>query len=224
MNLPFTLASAPPYLTVTFPAPQTMLSWSITHPGFTPASRVVWLEVRNKDLPPEIDALAFLTDKLKSAGFTDSPALITSRDISQHHLAQTSVDGVTATCLATVGLSNGERVGQRSTEPVPTPGTVNMLVHLSCAMTDAAFLEALSIAAEARTAAILDAGIKRDGIAITGTGTDCIVLAAPQSGEATAYAGLHTAAGETIGKSVYDAMRAGIDVWEKDFAALMRKG
>ncbi|MEO1272728.1 MAG: adenosylcobinamide amidohydrolase, partial [Myxococcota bacterium] len=45
----------------------------------------------------------------------------------------------------------------------------------------------------------------------TGTGTDCIVLAAPP-GHAV-YAGLHTAVGEAVGRAVYDAVAAGVRGW-----------
>ena len=83
-----------------------------------------------------------------------------------------------------------------------------------------AALEALSLAAEARTAAILDAALqsRRSGAPATGTGTDCIVVAAPAEARGAAYAGKHTALGEAVGAAVYQAVLAGARRWKEAHA------
>lgn len=81
--------------------------------------------------------------------------------------------------------------------------------------TGAALVEAITIAAQARTTTILDSRVSRSGVAITGTGTDCIVVSAPLGGSVR-FTGLHTAIGEAIGASVYRAMRDGIATWLLD--------
>lgn len=220
MTLPFLLTCSPPYLVARFPAPQRMLSWAIDKPGFQVAERVAWREVRNADLSPGEDPLVTLARLMADADLADAVTLVTSRDITRHHLRQATVDGETATCLATVGLSNGERVGVRCREPVRLPGTINLLVHVARPLTDAALVEMLSIATEARTAAVLDAQVVRGGLKVTGTGTDCIVAAAPVGGNEARFAGLHTAIGEAVGHAVYHAMEEGIAVWQGDFTAL----
>jgi adenosylcobinamide amidohydrolase len=78
----------------------------------------------------------------------------------------------------------------------------------------------VSIATEARTAAVLDSGERRKGVAVTGTGTDCIAIAAPLGDDAAAFAGKHTAIGECIGAAVYKATAEGIRAWRSDTAAL----
>jgi adenosylcobinamide amidohydrolase len=156
-----------------------------------------------------------LRAKLEKAGMTDALAFMTSRDITRHHSRRAKVEAVEAACLTTVGLSNAERVGARKTIPAKT-GTINTLVWVSRPLTDGAFVEALSIAVEARTAAILEtrpAGARPD----TGTGTDCMIVAAPLTGEPLHWAGLHTAAGEAVGKTVYDATREGAEFWGAEF-------
>ena len=65
--------------------------------------------------------------------------------------------------------------------------------------------------------AIVEAQRVERGTAITGTGTDCIVMASPSRGSPLACAGLHTAVGEAIGGAVYDATRDGAEQWERDF-------
>lgn len=198
-----------------------MLSWSITRPGFQTGRRVAWLGVRNADLPASEDPIDSISRLMADADLGDAVTLVTSRDITRYHVAQTEVDDVAAACLTTVGLSNGERVGQRCREPVPLPGTINMLVHVSCPLSEAALIETISIASEARTAAVLDARIVRAGVAVTGTGTDCIVVATPVGQAGARFAGLHTAIGEAVGNAVYRAVREGAEVWERDFAAAM---
>ena len=55
-------------------------------------------------------------------------------------------------------------------------------------------------------------------VLVTGTGTDCIVVACPCDGTPVAWAGLHTALGEAIGAAVYEAVRAGAEQWQREFA------
>lgn len=217
MQLPFEIDCRPPFLIATFPEPQRVLSWAVTHPGLNLAARVAWLEVRNKDLPEDVDALQYIRAALEREDLGDAVTLITSRDIRRYHLSQACVEGLVATCLTTVGLSNAERVGVRSTEPVPQPGTINTLVHVAAPLSKAALLETLSVVTQARTAAVLESGVRRDGVAITGTGTDCIAVAAPPGTPEVIYAGLHTAIGEAVGKCTYAATSAGIATWRVDF-------
>jgi adenosylcobinamide amidohydrolase len=213
MHDPFSIALAPPHLVVGFNAPHRVLSWAPFRPGLQVASRVAWLEVRNADLPPEVDAFEIIQQRIAAAGLDDAITLVTSRDISRYHVARVTVEDQHVRCLATVGLSNSERVGTRLHQPPPFAGTINILVHVSQPLTDAAMLEALSIATEARTAAVIDSRVERGGIAITGTGTDCIAIAAPLGDDPLPYSGKHTAAGEAIGACVYRAIADGISDW-----------
>jgi len=208
---------APPFLTARFSTWQRTLGWSLLHPGFANVRDIVWLEAHDGDLRPDVDPALFLREKLAETGLPDALAFMTARDIRRHHFSRRTVEDVEAACLATVGLSNGERVGLR--RPVRARvGTINILVRVSCALTDGALVEALSIATQARTAAIMETRRPEDGPPITGTGTDCIVVAAPLEGEPVAWAGLHTAVGEAIGAAVYEAIREGAETWDSDFA------
>ena len=76
---------------------------------------------------------------------------------------------------------------------------------------EVAQLEAYAIAVEARTAAIMDLGLELATGRATGTGTDCLALAAPRG--ARAYAGLHTPLGEAIGAAVRQAVRRAGEDW-----------
>jgi len=215
---PFDIACAPPFLTARFSAPQRTLGWSLLRPGFALTREIVWVEVRNADLTLDVDPEAFLRAKLADAGCPEALAFMTSRDISNHHFRLAHVEDVSAACLTTVGLSNGERVGARQSGRVYA-GTINTLVHVSRPLSDGAFVEAVSIAAQARTAAILETRPRGEKPPITGTGTDCMVIAAPVSGPPLFYAGLHTAMGEAVGHAVYEATREGALAWNAEFLA-----
>ncbi|KWT65243.1 Adenosylcobinamide amidohydrolase [Hyphomicrobium sulfonivorans] len=220
MDKPFSITLAPPFLTATFAQPQRVLSWSMLRPGMVIANRIAWLEVRNADLPADADPFEVIGKRVSDAGLEDAVVLVTSRDIRRHHHHHAPVENVHANCLTTAGLSNSERVGTRLHMPPPFAGTINTLVHLSVPLTEGGMLEALSIATEARTTAILEAGLYRGGKHITGTGTDCIAIASPIGGPAQPYAGKHTAIGEAIGAAAYHATVAAIDDWKTDCAEL----
>ncbi len=212
-----TIACDRPFLVVGLPTRCATFGWSLSNPGFAEASTIVWLEVRNADLTADVDPLKLLRTRLATRGLDNAVAFMTSRDVRRRHVARRDVEAVAATCVATVGLANGETVGARRRIEA-FPGTINTLVHVSRPLAQAAFIEALSIVAEARTAAILDTAHLRRGPRITGTGTDCIVVAAPIGPEPECCAGLHTAVGEAIGGAVYDAVREGAEVWSAETA------
>ncbi|MGB3929539.1 MAG: adenosylcobinamide amidohydrolase [Sphingobium sp.] len=212
MECPFLITCKRPFLVADFPETQTMLSWAMTRPGFQLCRQVAWLEVRNADLPPGLDPFAFLETRMAAAGHADAVALMTSRDVTHHHLGHALAGDVAATCLATVGLSNAECVGAPRGATAAL-GTINLLVHISCALSEAALIETISIATQARTAAILALDLRINGSAVSGTGTDCIVAAAPAAGEPARFAGLHTSIGEAVGAAVYTAVRAGGALW-----------
>lgn len=217
-----TVDCAPPFLTARFAEPHRTLGWSLLHPGFAIASDVVWVEVRNSDLGLSVDPQAFLKSRLARSGLPDALAFMTSRDIRRHHLCRHRAGAVEAACLTTVGLSNGERVGARRAQGLHA-GTINTLVQVSVPLTDGAMVEAISVVAQARTAAVIDFQDAPRGTAITGTGTDCIVVASPCRGaEPAAWAGLHTEVGEAIGRAVYDATLEGAEQWARDFRLAFR--
>lgn len=200
-----------PWLSADLEREARVISWAVNRPGIVTAKRIVWREVKNADLPDGFDVIEWFTGELAARGDSDAVAMLTSRDVTAFEERRVSVEGVTAHVLATVGLSNGERVGARVDYSGHDWGTINVAVELDCGLTDAALIEAMSIATQARTAAVMDTGFDLPTGTATGTGTDCVALAAPLGD--TQYAGLHTAVGEAVGKGVYDAVRAGARVW-----------
>jgi adenosylcobinamide amidohydrolase len=201
----------PPWLTARLPTPHRMLSWAPHNPGFVTADTVTWREVRDADLTEDFDALSWLRDSLSARGEAGCVGLLTSRDLGRYRLETACSGRISACCLATVGLTNAERVGSRQRIVQTRPGTINLLAVTDAALDDTALIELSSIAAEARTAAVIDHGPDLPTGRATGTGTDCIVVAAPTGTEA--FAGLHTEVGEAIGAAVYTAVAGGVYAW-----------
>jgi adenosylcobinamide amidohydrolase len=86
------------------------------------------------------------------------------------------------------------------------PGTVNIVVHVPVALSDAALVNAVMTATEAKTQALLEAGYP-----CTGTASDAICVAAPipRAGEEEPFAGPRSAWGGRLARAVYAAVHAG---------------
>lgn len=201
-----------PWIEFDLGAEMQVLSWAVNRPGLVTARRILWREVRNSDLPRDLDVTKWFAGELAQRGCEDAVAFLTSRDVRRYCEASATVEGISAHAVATVGLSNAERVGSRMDYASRNWGTINVALRVSEGLTHAGLIEAMSIAVQARTAAVMDAGIILPSGTATGTGTDCVALAAP-AGE-NPYAGLHTATGEAIGKAVYQAVHLGALEWK----------
>lgn len=199
--------SEAPWLDVDLGGERTVLSWAVNRPGFVRARHVTWREVRDADLGPDLDVPLWLTAELGRTGRSEHVTMLTSRALSAVTRSDLSVGAARATCLATVGLSNGEGVAHASGAQARGWGTINCLVAVDPGLTDAAMVETVSIAAEARTAAVLAAGPS----GITGTGTDCIAIAADAG--TVRYAGLHTDIGRAVAGAVHAAILEGVQAW-----------
>jgi adenosylcobinamide amidohydrolase len=212
----FTVERPPGMLICRLAERHRVLSWAIAGGGFGAASAVVWCHVTAADLQPPVDAAALLQERLAGAGLPDAVGLLTSRRLEAYVDVTKTHEDLSARCVATVGLSNALRAGD-APGPHSGFGTINLLCVLSRPLTDEAMIEALAIAAEAKTVAVLECGVESrvSKLAASGTGTDCIVIAAPLSGDPLPYTGKHTAAGCVIGGAVEEAVRRGTVAWKE---------
>jgi adenosylcobinamide amidohydrolase len=178
---------------------------------------VAWNEVRDEELRPPVDAAEFLRERLAERGLENAVGLLTSFRVSQYRDVARESTGIRVRCIATVGMANALRVGDPAEGAGPI-GTINLLVHVDDPLTDVGLLEASTIVAEAKTAAVLEAGIlsRRSRRPATGTGTDCTVVTCPlpRAGIPPAsYAGKYTQIGSLIGDATLQAVRDGISAW-----------
>lgn len=196
-----------PWLRMALPRPMRVLSWAPHGAGYLAAEAILWREVRNADLTPEFDAESWLSAQMPPRAV----GMLTSRDVGTFHQARAEVEGLRAWCVVTAGLSNAESVGARLPYHSADYGTINLGIVLEAGLTETAQLEAMSIAVQARTAGVMEAGLRLATGLATGTGTDCIALAC-DAGPGR-YAGLHTAAGEVLGAAVRQAVGQACKAW-----------
>jgi adenosylcobinamide amidohydrolase len=205
---------SPRWLVARFRREHSVLSSAVVRGGRRRARIVAWHEVRDDELPPEIDPVRLLRRRLADQGLRGAVGLLTSRPLGRYVVAERGYEGISARVVATVGLSNALRVGDPPDDR-PRPGTINILCRVSRPLSESAQIEALALIAEARALAMLEASVdsRRSGLPSTGTGTDCIVLASPAVPGPDRYAGKHTTVGHVVGASVSDALRRGISAW-----------
>lgn len=211
-------------LVVRFAEPQRVASWAMIGGGLRRARTVAWVEVADEELRPPIDAGELARARLDAAGVGDVVTLMTSRDLRAYVDVDRAYRDVACRCIATVGLGNALRAGDPP-GPAGRIGTINVLCAVSIPMTDEALLEALALASEARALAIREVDVPSplSGLPASGTGTDCIVIAAPDTAERQRYAGKHTELGHVVGAAVHEAVRSGADQWLRERAAPNRR-
>jgi adenosylcobinamide hydrolase len=118
-------------------------------------------------------------------------------------------EGLEVQAWVTVGLSNKARAGHVLPISSIYPGTINSIILVNGAMTDAAMVNAVITATEAKAAALQDLGVRihePDGKLATGTTTDAVLIAAVQQGRLHRYAGTATQLGYLIGRTVYESV------------------
>lgn len=207
------------WLRVNFHARHSVKSWAVLGGGTSQAQAVIWHQVAGRELGPEVDPRTFLIRRIQAyygseevsaplVGFLTGTLLVGHIESFSHR------SGIWARCVATVGLNNALRIGDAPSGTAFRVGTINILVQTSIPLSDPGAIEALSIAAEARTVAVLEGGVRSTagpGIA-SGTGTDCIAVASPIGSDATPalYAGKHTILGHLIGAATYEAVAKGV--------------
>jgi adenosylcobinamide amidohydrolase len=84
------------------------------------------------------------------------------------------------------------------------PGTINMIVSVPVPLRDAAYVNAVMTATEAKTQALWEAGFRA-----TGTASDAICIAAPAAGKPEDFAGPRSLWGARIARAVHSAVHAG---------------
>ena len=156
----------------------------------------------------------------------DMVELITKEQLAEEHTvglmtAANLCDAVIGEChhedysllvLVTSGTSNAARAGQpRQTYPAYHAGTINIFIMIDGRLSDAAIINSLITATEAKCAALADYGIteQSNGLIATGTTTDAMVIASTQREcyiHEHLYAGTATELGCQLAELVYEAV------------------
>ncbi|HZT65490.1 MAG TPA: adenosylcobinamide amidohydrolase [Acidimicrobiales bacterium] len=127
--------------------------------------------------------------------------MLTAADVRAH---RTGVDdGVEV--VATVGL--GQPIMAAAPEPQRAPvfaGTINVVAVLPQRLSDAALVNAVATATEAKVQALLDAGV-----VATGTATDAVCILCPEEGAPADFGGPRSRWGSRLARAVHAAVLSG---------------
>lgn len=129
------------------------------------------------------------------------------------HVSTANDDGVLV--WATVGIreplwaARRSDVGSRARR-VHTPGTINILAWIPVSLEEAALVNAIATATEAKAQALLERQIPG-----TGTATDAICIASPQPGVSPErFCGPASRWGARLARAVHAAVADGVDDWQ----------
>jgi len=169
------------------------------------------------DAPTYAEHMVLLSKKLgldpdKSAG------LSTAAQMECVSIKSESYKDITVTAIVTGGVEvNGGRAGDPATWDelenkaieMPPHGTINIILHINCDLSEGALTRAMIMSTEAKTVALQELlAPSRYSIGLaTGSGTDgTIIIANADSKIHLTNAGNHVKLGELIGRAVRDAV------------------
>ncbi|MFJ2029114.1 adenosylcobinamide amidohydrolase [Streptosporangium sp. NPDC087985] len=128
--------------------------------------------------------------------------------------------------VATVGLrvptwaAAPDGVADPELAPMYLPGTINIVVVVPVAMTDAALVNAVMTVTEAKAQALLEAGFP-----CTGTASDAVCVAVPDDGPEELFGGPRSVWGARIARAVHAAVRRGARDWgNRDVSTTLSQG
>ncbi|WP_327121525.1 adenosylcobinamide amidohydrolase [Streptomyces sp. NBC_01341] len=154
---------------------------------------------------PRLDPDRHLAEIAASEALTGPGAgLMTAADVTAHTVADDG--GVTATVTSGLGV-RGWAAGPAEGTDGPLPaGTVNIVVTLPVALSDAALVNAVATATEAKVQALVDAGLDCSG---TPTDAVCVAAPAPEAGPGEPFAGPRSHWGARLARAVHRAVLEG---------------
>ncbi|MFB9556161.1 adenosylcobinamide amidohydrolase [Streptomyces roseoviridis] len=165
--------------------------------------------VVNAQVPPgyaRLDPVAHLRTLAEGAGL-DGPGvgLMTAAPVADRRCAADG--GVEAVVTAGIGVRGWAAVPEDGAGTVgpPRPGTVNIIVSLPVPLTDAALVNAVATATEAKVQALVELGADASG---TPTDAVCVACPAADGTPPEPFAGPRSLWGARLARAVHAATRA----------------
>ncbi|MFJ9577283.1 adenosylcobinamide amidohydrolase [Streptomyces sp. NPDC101191] len=189
-------------LLVWAPGPGTrMVSSAVLGGGIGERSWVV-----NAQVPPgyaRLDPVAHLRALAAGAGL-DGPGvgLMTAAPVGERRCAADG--GVQAVVTAGIGVRGWAAAPEAPSVFPPRPGTINIIVSLPVPLTDAALVNAVATATEAKVQALVELGADASG---TPTDAVCVACPGPVDAGAEAFAGPRSVWGARLARAVHRATR-----------------
>jgi adenosylcobinamide hydrolase len=137
--------------------------------------------------------------------------MLTAARVADAGYSVGQIGDLTVCTWVTAGLGNPARSGMERPDSELFPGTINTIVLIDGNPTDAAMVNAVITATEAKAAVLQDLAVtisEQSRLIATGTTTDAVLIAATGRGRPIRYAGTATELGHLIGRTVYDAGRS----------------
>jgi adenosylcobinamide hydrolase len=190
--------------------PLSILSSSFFGGGFLRASHIL-----NANVPEDYcsdDPAADLQHMAARCG-VDAPfvGLLTAVPMRKARVAFAEEDGLRVAAVVTAGVGNATSAGITQPWRVSVPDTINIILLLDAQPSQAAMLNAIITATEAKCAVLHAMNIRTpDGELATGTSTDTVTVAATGEGAVQPYAGPATVLGWLIAKTVREAVEASL--------------
>lgn len=142
--------------------------------------------------------------------------LLTGASTEQAEQVAERYDGITVWAAVTLGLGNRSAAG-RTPAMAWRPSTINTIVIVDAEPEDAALVNLVITATEAKTLALADGGVRSvEGGLVTGTSTDAVVIAATGRGTRCRFGGPVSELGWLVGRAVKTATDAGVARWLKE--------
>jgi iron complex transport system ATP-binding protein len=188
--------------------PLTVLSSAVVGGELTQTRHIVNMHVPNHyDCHTPAETLTVMAEELGIAG--PFVGLMTAANLKQAQMVVERTDQTTVAAILTVGVSHPVAAGVTEAASLSLPpGTINAIVIVDGVLTPAARANALITVTEAKTLALVEAGVRAPhGGPATGTGTDAVVVAATGRGSVFEYAGPIAPVGAAIAGAVRRAMQ-----------------
>ncbi len=209
---------------IDFDIPHRVVSSAVLNGGFVEADNIVNVKVEGhsdtKQKMLDLPEAALANYCLKQDWQGKIVGMMTAASMDSLRVVRTAEQGVEIIVLVTSGLSNPRRAGDRAeyreiSHSATHTGTINIICLTTATLTDAAMIEAVSMAAEAKSAALQNLGVLSpvSNDLATGTGTDAIAIASGYGPQEVRYCGKHVLFGEMLACSVIEGISSSVH-WE----------
>ncbi|RFU67945.1 adenosylcobinamide amidohydrolase [Bacillus sp. V59.32b] len=196
------------------PMPLRTLSSGVTGAGFSWHHTFINRHVdQNYDCSDHIQEMK---EYLLTRGFVPEETVGMMTAVNLHDVVYRFYQEEDISVFIVVTAGTGNAVDATSNKRISykqTTGTINTWIFINGRLSEAAFVQSMVTATEAKVKALLDFGIKDPvtGTYATGTSTDSILIASIQQGTEVQYAGTITPLGNLISKGIYECMTISLE-------------
>jgi adenosylcobinamide hydrolase len=152
----------------------------------------------------------YLKDVIRRPGFDPEATvgLMTAADLDNLAVKNEGSGDHQVCAVVTGGISNAASAGETAAALDSGAGTINIILLIGGVLKKSAMAGAIITTTEAKTAALLELGVKSQGgdLPATGTTTDAVVVAATAEGREYEFSGTGTVLGGLIGRAVKAAV------------------